>query len=385
MMCAGLELAGNQEAGSRREVHEQRLEVLQRLERLWALANVLARAEAPLSGLRGVSYARRALAQLEDQGADATAGDYKLLSRQVPYGAVGMYGVVADGFRLFDRQTLTLTPGRGERLGDAFLDETQVPGPVKQAARDGTPVKLATLKAWGERCHLDAEPGAEERACLREALEENQVRLRMARRLAQVPRQEDEPEQARLARILQAIGDDPEDADLAQALRAILAYERSYRLIQLVLERLLWRARTEPGGRATREGLKRDPVLAKVCDRLPSAAAELHQALQAETLAHAQDFERIRDAAEYVAQAASRAGSPLELADAVHGRHADVQRGKVSGGRPKAPWLERGPTRFTLSLTRAGGAGRELEDADDVGSHPYRLYAADALVAAAGL
>ena len=200
MMSAALELAPDQAAGSRRQVYQARLEVLQRFERLWALANVLARPEESASGLRGVSYARQAATDLQEKGAGATDGGYKLLSRQVRYGAVGIYGPVGDGFRLFDRQTLTLTPGRGERLGEAFLDETQAPGPVKHAARDGTPVKLATLEAWGERCHLEAETGAEERACLREALEENHVRLRMARRLAQVPRQEDEPEQARLAR-----------------------------------------------------------------------------------------------------------------------------------------------------------------------------------------
>ena len=155
--------------------------MLQRFERLWALGQCAGAPGGVGFGAAGRELPRQAATDLQEKGTATTDGGYKVLSRQVRYGAVGIYGPVGDGFPAFDRQTLTLTPGRGERLGEAFLDETQAPGPVKHAARDGTPVKLATLEAWGERCHLEAETGAGERACLREALEADDVRLRMAR------------------------------------------------------------------------------------------------------------------------------------------------------------------------------------------------------------
>ena len=57
LLCAGIQLSGDQDNRSEREQILHRQETILRLERFWALANVLARPEES-GGVRGVTYAQ---------------------------------------------------------------------------------------------------------------------------------------------------------------------------------------------------------------------------------------------------------------------------------------------------------------------------------------
>ena len=138
MMCAGSYLAQTDATELPKSQYRKRLDHLLRLERFWALANVLASQSddnepRKLAGLRGVQDATNRAKWLIAKGQNETNGDFKMLARQVPYGAIGIYGSVADGMRLLDRKTLMLTPDLGERLAEAFIHETSLPTSLKKA------------------------------------------------------------------------------------------------------------------------------------------------------------------------------------------------------------------------------------------------------------
>src|SRR5512137_472573 len=57
LLCAGIHLSGDHNGRSEREAIRLRQEAILRLERFWALANVLARPDES-GGVRGVTYAR---------------------------------------------------------------------------------------------------------------------------------------------------------------------------------------------------------------------------------------------------------------------------------------------------------------------------------------
>jgi hypothetical protein len=46
------------------------------------------------------------------------------------------------------------------------------------------------------------------------------------------------------------------------------------------------------------------------------------------------------------------------------------------------PWLESTAGRISLTMTRVGGLNKEATVPTDVAPHPYRLFSADALIAA---
>jgi GrpB-like predicted nucleotidyltransferase (UPF0157 family) len=144
---------------------QARQDAILRLERYWALANVLAaKAGGPsASGVRGVTYAEAQQKALERSGQRSTGSSFVLLSRQLQYGVVGIYGNVAHGLRLLDRKTLTLTSDFGETLGSAFLEETGAPKSLRAAVGDPErDVGLEVLRAWGEKANLTGESGPEE-------------------------------------------------------------------------------------------------------------------------------------------------------------------------------------------------------------------------------
>ena len=82
LLCAGIHLSGDAVDVSRRElVRKHRQEIILRLERFWALANVLARPDGS-GGVRGVTYAQACADDLRRSGATRTTAKYPLLSRQ---------------------------------------------------------------------------------------------------------------------------------------------------------------------------------------------------------------------------------------------------------------------------------------------------------------
>ena len=97
VICAGAFLAEVDLHDSPRQQYQARQECIRRFERFWALANVLATQSAGTemelseSGIRGVTYARNAAEVVKRTGAGRTNAEYKMLSRQVPYGVIGIY------------------------------------------------------------------------------------------------------------------------------------------------------------------------------------------------------------------------------------------------------------------------------------------------------
>jgi len=122
LICAGIQLSDDRSSRSEREQIIHRQDTILRLERFWALANVLARPEKS-GGVRGVSYALGYAKDLQSRGVSRTTAGYRLLSRQSQYGGIGMYANVADGMHFFNRDDFILTPDLGEVAGEAFQDD----------------------------------------------------------------------------------------------------------------------------------------------------------------------------------------------------------------------------------------------------------------------
>ena len=392
VLCAGSHLAQVDAADSPQSQYRKRLDCVLRLERFWALANVLASAsdgndENTLSGLRGVQYARARAELLAEKGQNVTDGDFKMLARQVPYGAIGIYGSVADGMRLLDRKTLILTPDLGERLAEAFIQETTLPKVLPKAVCEDRPVSLTTLTAWGERAHVNRlpNPGSGEASCLRDALHRNSIRSRMAEVLKKHRSEDGEKELNRLRRIARALAGDAQNADFCEAITAILVYEDCYRLTQLGLERLLWLCRVLPAASIIADDLKNDSVMKLISGQLPGAVARFRRALESgKTDNFCRDLCQLDDTRQFLEQGAATADDVWLLAQTIRNRHVDVQHGKFDRGRRKMPWLELSAGRISLTTTRVGGLDFEATRPDRITPHPYRLDSADALIAAAG-
>ena len=369
---------------SPRELFKRRQETLLRLERFWALANVLAAGEKDAGGVRGVTYARAKVADLMRSGNTRVDARYPLLSRQVQYGAIGMYGAVADGMRYLNRDSFTLTADLGEVAAEAFLDETKIPMSLKAAIVEDRDISVSVLKEWGERAHVEAEVGPEESKCLYDALHSNPIRSRMAMLLKRYPFKNGEMELARIKRILRVLDDDSENRDLAEAMGCILAYEDCYRLAVLSLERLLWLCRRHAVAASFKlSDLKDDLVIKLVSDKLPEAFGRFQKSLQeGQTELFSRDLERLTDVRTFLESAASKSDNPQDMVVEVMRRHTDVQRGKFDRGRRKMPWLEINGDKICMTMTRAGGLNREALKPDNIAPHPYRLNAADAMISA---
>lgn len=390
MLCAGAFLAEVDSGEPPRVQYQKRLDCILRFERFWALANVLAAVEQageelPISGIRGVTYASNKAHSLQRSNAKRTDANFPLLSRQVPYGVVGIYGAVADGMRFIDRKTLTLTPDLGEQLGAGFLQQTAVPNALIRAVQADKDITLDQLTAWGLRAHITGETFPIEQKCLSDALHRNPVRSRMAEVLSNHPfAGGKDTELERLARLLPALTVDNSNQDLQEAVSAIRAYEDSYRLAMLGFERLLWLCRTLPAAAIKPSELLSDAVLKRVCSELPKASQRFSTALDSgSTELFRQEIHRLDDTRRFMEQAAAACHSPVSLTREIMERHADVQRGKFDKGRRKMPWLEVTADRISLTMTRVGGLDREATKPTQISAHPYRLSSADALIQAA--
>lgn len=388
VLCAGACLAQIDIADPPRVQYQKRLDHILRFERFWSLANVLASQnpsdrDLPVSGIRGVTYAADKAESLLRAGARRTDANFQLLSRQVPYGVVGIYGAVADGMRFIDRKTLTLTPDLGEQLGEGFLQQTGTPRVLIKAVQNDRDIAVGQLAEWGARSHIAGETVEIEHKCLTEALHRNPVRSRMAEVLSLHPFQDKDSELRRLARLLPNILVDGENRDLHEAVTAILAYEDSYRLAMLGFERLLWLCRTLPSAAIETSDIESDLVLKRVCTELPAAAQRLSSALDsAITEQFRRDIHRLEDTRRFLERASAACGTTSSLSRELMERHSDVQRGKFDKGRRKVPWLEVTAGRISLTMTRVGGLDREATNPSNIAPHPYRLSSADALIVA---
>jgi hypothetical protein len=391
VLCVGASLAEVSLSDAPRRQYQKRLNCILRFERFWALANVLASQEAtegelPVTGIRGVTYAINKAESLTRKASQRVDANFPLLSRQIPYGVVGIYGAVADGLRLLDRKTLGLTPDLGERLAHGFRDETDVPATLAKAVREDGELPLSALDEWGKRAHISCPTLRSERICISESVNLDPVRSRMIEALRDHPfRELRETELQRFERLLPALSDTPSNRDLWEAVQAILAYEASYQLVALAFERILWLCRSSPAGPIRVSDLHSDPVLQLVCDRLPSESKRLGAALDAVQSEQFQlGLHRLDDTRRFLVCASAECGSPESLILEVVARHDDVQRGKFDRGRRKMPWLEVASGKISLTLTRVGGLDKQATVPADIYPHPYRLSSADSLIAAAG-
>jgi hypothetical protein len=390
VLCAGVMLSDVESCPSPRAQYQHRLESLLRFERFWALANVLSseatgNGQRRTGGIRGVTYAAETARSLLAKRASRTSSDFRLLSRQVPYGVVGIYAAVADGMRFLDRKSFTLTPDLGERLAEVFLKETDCPRAIRKAVRDDGDVAIGTLREWGERAHISGQFFAEERECFCEALNHDPVRARMAAFLEKYGfHDSDDTELKRMQRLEVALARDSCSRDLWEALSAILAYEDCYKLAMLAFERLLWLCRKVQGGAVRSADVQSDSIISIACERLPTATKKLVGTLDsAESEQFRTDLHRLDDTRRFLESASAASVSRQSLVEELLSRHTDVQRGKFDRGRRKMPWLEKTGGRVALTTTRVGGLHFEATEPENIAPHPYRFASADALIAAA--
>lgn len=388
VLCTGVFLADVDPDVSPRRQRDRRRECALRFERLWAMANALAsrRTDISPSGIRGITYVHHEMDRLERKGASAASAKYKLLARQQQYGMFGMYGAIAENMRFLERRSLILTPDAGARLAEVFIDEAEVPQPVRRAVKadkDDVNVSLDVLRDWGERAHVEATPKDGEARLLREALHRDPVRSRMVAVLAEHPRlvsdgDDADAEQRRLSRLAGMLGPWGENADLRAAMFAILAYERCYRLSMLAFERILWLCRVGPSGVLSPSSLLSDEVLLQTADAFPGAVDSLASALDAmKEAAPTLGFNRIEDVRQFLLKAASSAGDVMMFSRMVLSRHADIQHGKFDRGRRKMPWVQETIQGIGLTMTRAGGRDFEVARPERISPHYYRLGSAD--------
>jgi hypothetical protein len=379
LLCAGIHLSGDTPDDRREVVRKHRQEIILRLERFWALANVLARPDDS-GGVRGVTYAQAWAQDLQRSEAARTTANYPLLSRQSQYGAIGMYANVASGMRFLNREDLSLTPALGEVAAEAFCDETKLPNTLRRAVVEDGDVSLATLKSWGQEAHVEAEVKATEAKCLSEALHGNSVRSRTAALLLQHPRKNDkETELERLKRIGRALRGNDESQDLRETIQCIQEFESCYQLATLAFERLLWLCRHHAAASIKISELKSDPVMGIISDRLPLRVKQLTSILDNGTnAAFRQNLDRLSDVRRFLEEASAGTADLNVFIAAIVARHTDIQHGKFDRGRRKMPWIELNEGRITLTMTRAGGMNWEATMPDQIQAHPYRLNAADA-------
>lgn len=388
LLCAGAALAGDLHGLPEIKQRAARQEAILRLERLWALANVLAfeADEAQLSGLRGITYAVSRKKFLDEKSWTRTTSDFKLLSRQTAYGVLGIYGNVAQQAKLVYRKILEPIPSLGEPLAEAFRKETQMPAIVRKAVTDArVEVGLTELRNWGERAYLWGQSGTGEKRWLGQALETDSTRTRFCGLLRKVRAQKDEPADTRLQRLAREAKGASDLKDLCEALEAIRRYEECYQLAMLVFERIIYRCRNDQGGYVALTQLDRDEVIELARNRLPAVLATWFGHVdRAVTTAFKADWSRIESINGFLKTLAASTGSARQLVEAVLAHHANVQGGKLDRGRRKMAWVMQSDGRLSLAPTRVGGLPFEAAKPEDVTPHDYRLTAADNWMRGAG-
>lgn len=385
LLCAAIAVYDRHVAsvGSPRERYEGRLAAIQRAERFWTLASVRASADAnlDLGGIRGIRYVQRAAARIDEQKATSTAADFRLLSRQMSYGIVGIYGSVADDLKLIDRKSFSLGPDLGRRLGEAFVSGTSMPNVLSQAIASGGSVGLNALTDWGRRAHPNVKPEIDEALVLHEALVAHPTRARASKLLQAHAPADREHELVRLERVLKSMASTDEDADLREALRTIVAFERCFRLVLMGFQRLLWQCQREEPFAVVLSATAEDAALVRLHEQLPAAFDKLDRALlEGQTRDFRAGLERIGDARGFLHGAAQARDVP-ELIERILARHRDVQQAKRDGGRPKMPWLEIRGSKIVPTLSTAMQVNRPPSTLDDVLAHPYRTGAVDQFLA----
>lgn len=383
-MCSAIVIAeqSGANAASDRDRLAQRMAAIQQLERLWTLSCVLASQSDPpidAGGIRGLRYIEQHIPRIRT----SSDGNFRLLSRQVAYGMVGIYGSIADRLKLIARDRLDLSePGRS--LGEAFISETKMPDEVRAAVMRPRAVGRETLREWGTRAHPNVAYGEHEARLLIETVELDDVRRRMCAHLRRFPSMGDDPEVSRLRRILAHLERSGEDPDLRESLLAIAQFEEAYGWLLLTFFRLLWFCQADEPYCVSLEDAGRDPVIGSALDSTRKLASSFDAAFaRTQTARFQEGLERIREIRNFVA-AAGEAKSGVELVTVALARHKAVQQSKLAGGRPKMPWIELEGVVIKPTLTTAQRLSTEPTSPAAVLPHPFRTGAADRFYFAPG-
>ncbi len=395
VLCLGALLGEEVAPGDRvARTRGRRLDCILRLERFWALANILSwRDDAGTeewwrypSGIRGLTYVGRHAEHLEVQGADRCSARFPMLSRQARYGAVGIYGAVAERLGLWDRKSLALKPDSGRALAERFRAETKAPKALLDAVRGDGDVSLKTLRRWGDRAHVTAETRPGEARYLREAFLRDGTRARVAELLADHPPRDtesaEEPELDRLERLGQAARERDHARDIAALIEMILAFEDTYRWCLLGFERVLFACSQAPGGAVALGALAQDPVLPQIGAAMSEVRRRFERALDAlhELELGRAVASRLPDVLTFVQRVSTCGSDVAALVRTLLTRHTDVQRGKFDHGQRKMPWVEDRGGGLALTQARWGIDRADLTRPDDITPHAYRTRSADALI-----
>lgn len=384
VVCAGSLLAPPGTDNERNSIRMGAERVLL-FERFWAAANVLASEhnhELSASGIRGVTYAQAHAESLKENDKRSTDANFKMLAQQERYGAIGIYANVAGYLRLLNRTAMSPTQDLGERLGEAFLQETGIPAKLRSIIRDGEgSISVESLREWGHAAHVAAPVGRIEGECLGEALLRDSVRSRIADLLRNVPLiSNDEPELSRLRRMGKVAAQQPGNRDLQEAISAILAFEQCYQIVLLSFERVLWLCKAD--GTITAANVARDPIVMQCAEAIGDAAQQFQKALSGGmTEQFRRELDRLNDVKEFLRSAADK-NQPRLFVEALIDRHTEIQHGKFDRGRRKLPWIDRKSNRYELTLSQVGDISGEPKSVDAIRPHEYRLAAADRFISA---
>jgi hypothetical protein len=354
----------------------RRRKAVEPFERLWALACVAAREkghENAADGLRGVTYAQRALPAFRG---DNVSPAFDFLKYQERTGAIGTYWTALVAWHLINGDTGELLPD-GKRLAKEF--ETP-PLTEKALARLADPLKAADVKlprndllGWARHCHLAA-AGAIEKQLLRDLLVGQASRGCVARALLglgrKLPAQWNVSAWRQLKRKL-ATDNEASRNDLPVVIEAMCALEAFHEAALAAFETLLWWG-TEFSQHTMTE-LAGDPQLAVAVERTRETARDL------QAFFHTCECKEIRKALNNLQELAREfecCKTAGDLLDGIRKRHRKVQEGKVDGGVPKSEWLSVSQVGQVLRpAPRFQRLDRPPPPMGEVLTHPYRIEA----------
>lgn len=358
-------------------LHERRRAV-EPFERLWALACVAAENEGEqgaADGLRGITYAKKALQRFDSQRRRFTP-EYRLLKYQGRTGAVGTYWTLLVGGELVDGHSGRLMP-EGRELGEQFPQPKISDRALARLASPGDAHDVGLtrdeLVDWGKQCHLAAATG-EERRKLREALTADDRRECVAQALKalsrrRLPEEWDVPWVEQL-RSEFARNERARRIGLPVVADAIVRCEQFHEAALAVFESMLWWATVH--AEVPADHLAERPEFATAARRTRETASEL---LEFQSNCTEQRIRRALDSLATFANVVVRCQSSREVMDECLQRHRRVQSGKLDGGVPKRNWVDyqsgagrllRPSPRFQRMEEPPGPTGTRL-------THPYRL------------
>lgn len=398
LLCAAAahaEKAVSEDSLGPRERRRARLAHVKAFERAWALGCALASrdpevGEAAVQGLRGIRSIER---RLKTDGTAAIALDsFNMLTNQERYGCWGVYASMAESCHLLSIDDVELTaPGRA--IAATF------PPPFFKITPDAV-ITRSKLRDWGLRAHLAGlqnKWASSERKAIREALKggelqdgSDQRRWTTIQAIARVG-ENARNEQDLLKQVRESVSTRRiEDLDhpgiargpLAATLDLVFPFEVFYRSVLFLFQYL--QATATDGVR-----LRSDEQADDALHRARLAARRLESSLVA---AQSLDAEVERDARAAFDQSGltsfrasiEKCASTAEAFALVLDRHEKVQRGKLDGGVPKAPWLiqhAKGGVRLTAQRF-ALPAGKRPRTWKHVDPHPYRTFSATAFIRA---